>query len=305
MQTADQSQDHKHFEVTGETSLEEYMNIVTNDRRTNAIDHESLQIIFERLQERAQRRTEDDKYNADRQQRRDIDALRSKIKRLEPPVAADDTWDQVRPRLEKFEEYRILGSDELRRTAFEKHIRRLKEREDEHERDRSRRDHRDRDRRDRDHRNGHSDRRHRSRSPEVDAYEADRKKAIADREKSYRKSSRLTPPHRSERDERDRYDRGSRSVNLSHYDRERRDREAERERSYVSRGDPFLRSDPREKVSELDYGDSRPGSSVRRRRESDADSHSSRRDAKVSIALLIEKCTLRPSVAHQTGQEIP
>ena len=65
---------------------------------------------------------------------------------------------------------------------------------------------------------------------------------------------------------------------MSVYDRERREREMERERSYVSR------ADPREKGRALDYGDedavgSRPGS-VRKRRDSDV-SNSSRRSTKV------------------------
>ena len=63
------------------------------------------------------------------------------------------------------------------------------------------------------------------------------------------------------------------------YERERREREHERERNYLSR------ADPRDKGRTLDYGDedqvgSRPPS-VRKRRESDG-SMSSRRDNKVS-----------------------
>jgi hypothetical protein len=80
---------------------------------------------------------------------------------------------------------------------------------------------------------------------------------------------------------------------MSHYDRERREREAEREHNYVSR------ADPRDRGEALDYGDSRPGS-VRRRRESDAVSPGSKRDNKVRIvsklsALFICKAKLRHS----------
>lgn len=250
------------------------------DRRTEKLDDDSLSLIFQRLLEKVMKRNEEDKYQAERHQRRAIDALRSRIKHLEPPVGVNDTWEQVRPRIEKLEEYRSLDSDELRRSAFDKYVRRLKEKEDDdRERDRARRDRdRDRDRlrdRDRDFRNGHDHRRRRTRtrSPEPDAYEADRKKAQADRERSYRRGSvaGLSPPpyNRRDRDERDRYD--GRQVS-SHYDRERRQREVERERSYISR------ADPRDKASELDYGDSRPGS-VRRRRDSDVESP--KRDVKV------------------------
>lgn len=268
------------------------------DRRTANIDRNDMSIIFERLRDKVLKRNEEDKHHAERHQRRAVDNLRSKIKHLEPPVAVGDTWEQVRPRVEKLEEYCALDSDDLRRSAFDKFMRRLKEKEEDQERDRSRRDHRDRERdrprdreRDRDYRNGHADshRRHRTRtrSPEPDAYEADRKKAQADRERQYRKtgsSTGLSPPYRRdrERDDRDRFerDRGSRQVSLSHYDRERREREAERERSYVSR------ADPRDKGSELDYGESRPGS-IRRRRDSEGESPASRRDSKVCLLPLL------------------
>lgn len=252
------------------------MTIMKADRRTASIEPESLKLIFERLRDKAMRRSEDDKHHAERQQRKAVDALRSRIKRLESPIRVDDTWEEVRPRLENLEEYRALDSEDLRRSAFDKTIRRLKDKE-EYDRDRSRRDHRDhRDRdRERDYRNGHHSRRHRTRSPEPDAYEADRKKAQADRERQYRKGS--SPPPRRERDERDRYvPRGS------HYERERRDREVERERSFSSR------ADPRERVSELDYGDG-GRASTRRRRDSDDDSLAGRRDIKVRHSMFIQR----------------
>lgn len=262
----------KRYELTPKTTFEEFLSIMQSDRRTASLDRDSLHLIFERLREKILRRNEEDKHHAERQQRRAVDALRSRIKHLEPPVLLGDTWEQVRPRIEKFEEFRALDSDEARHAAFDKHMRRLKEKEEDYERERSRRDHRDRDR-DRDLRNGYAGRRHPTRTPEPDAYEADRKKAQADRERQYRKSgvTGLSPPPRDYRDERDKHDRGSRQASLSHYDRERREREAERERSYISR------ADPRDKGSELDYGDSRAGSMRRRR---DSEGLSPRRDTK-------------------------
>ncbi len=64
-----------------------------------------------------------------------------------------------------------------------------------------------------------------------------------------------------------------------HYGRERRQREAERERSYVSRADPSEST-----VSLLDYGDSGGRTSAgRRRRESDESASRRDRDAKVCL----------------------
>lgn len=278
------------------------------DRRTATIDRDALQLIFDRLYEKVLRRTEDEKHSAERHQRRAIDTLRSKIKHLDPPVRSTDDWNKdVRSRVEKTEEYRALETDDLRKAAFEKVIRRLKEKEEDAEKERER----DRDRRrdghphpshreDRpDYRNGHSTASYRDRratsgrlshSPEPDAYEADRRKAMADREKSYRKASGttgLSPPPpviRDRRDERDR-DRSrpdrhrsprhaSEGGRLSHYDRERREREEERERLYRTRGDP------RGSRDELDYGAgggesrSATGSERRRRRGEGSDGES-------------------------------
>ncbi|EAW07806.1 snoRNA-splicing protein PRP40 [Aspergillus clavatus NRRL 1] len=287
----------KRYEITAKTTFEEFNSIVSADRRTANINSDILHLLFDRIKEKAIRRSEEEKHAADRHQRRAMDALRSRLKRLEPPVRATDTWDQVRPRVERLEEYKAIESDELRQVAFDKFIRRLKEKEEDVDRERdprdrdrgSRRDHHDR--ADRDHRRG--ERRgppsRLSRTPEPDAYEADRRKAQADRERSYRKVSGLSPVRekRDERDNRDRdrererdrdryrdrvdrdWDRERTPRPLAHYDRERRDREEERERLYRTRGDPRGGRD------ELDYGgDTRSTTSNDRRRRRDSDTES-------------------------------
>ncbi|KAI9840349.1 MAG: hypothetical protein M1838_004118 [Thelocarpon superellum] len=344
--------DDKRFEIQKKTTLEEFMSVVGADRRTAHLDQDALRLIFERLREKNVRRSEDDKHQAERQHRRGIDALRSKIKHLDPAVGLTDSWEQVRARIQHLDEYRALESDELRRSAFEKFMRRLKERDEdgerERDRDRDRRDkERDRDRdrerergtslgdkipprhRSRDARNGYGSHRgggggrhgRLSRSPEPDAYEAERKKAQAERERQYRKASvtGLSPPHhrgdreRGDRDrdrerERDRdRERGGdrdrdrdreRGTSRTVFDRgERRERgagagagagavgEDERERLYRTRGDPKGSRD------ELDYGEGRSGGGSggggrrRPRGDSDGDVESvgnGRRDSKRS-----------------------
>jgi pre-mRNA-processing factor 40 len=258
--------------MTTKTSFDDFTSVMRADQRTAAYDKETLRMIYDRLIAKVQERDEKERHKAERHHRHQIDDLRSRVKRLDPPVRIEDTWEQVRPRLEKYDEYYALESDDLRRTAFEKHIRRLKEREEDERRDK-----------DRDHRNGHS-KRHRTATPEADAYEADRRKAQAARERSYGKRGipGVSPPPRSRDWDADRYDgrdnRDSRKVSSNHYERDRRDREAERERSYLSRADPKDRTAP------LDYDlDERPSSGSRRRRDSDDASVRSARSSKVSI----------------------
>lgn len=284
----------KRFEITKKTTFDDFADVMVTDRRTADIDRDALKLIFDRLYEKVLKRDEEEKHAADRHQRRAVDGLRSRIKHLDPPVRSSDSWEVVRPRVEKTDEYRALESDEVRKGAFDKVIKRLKEKDEDIDRDRDRRRSRRED--DRDPRNGHSGRIEGRRgrlsgTPEVDAYEADRRKAMADREKSYRKSNALglsPPPSLSSRDrdrDRDRRDRDDRHGrlersppprHLSHYDRERRDREEERERLYRTRGDP------RGSRDELNYGEesrSVTGSERRRRRggESDGDSDGSAR----------------------------
>ncbi|CAG8384673.1 unnamed protein product [Penicillium salamii] len=278
--------DDKRFEVTAETTFDEFNTVISSDRRTSKIDSDILKLLFERIQDKAIRRNEDEKHAADRHQRRAVDALRSRIKRLEPPVRATDTWAEVQPRLEKYDEYKDLETDELRESAFEKAIRRMKERDEDAEKEReiysqSRGGRRDYDRGDRDYRSGRGERRGQSsrvsRTPETDAYEADRRKAQADRERTYRKVSGISPSRdrREERSDRDRY--RSRDRDFERGPRSARDgdrREDERERLYRTRGDPRGGRD------ELDYGggDTRSVASGdrRRRRDSDAESVASR-----------------------------
>lgn len=245
------------------------------------------------------RRNEDDKHQAEKQQRRAFDGLRSFIKHLEPPVKADDTYEKVRPRIERSEEYIAVPSEDLRRSAFDKVIRRLKEKDEDAEKDRLKRRERDplekpnRDRGDRD----RGERPHRSsgrharpsRSPEPDAYEADRRKAIADREKNYRKSNvadtLLSPGRRgSDRGDRPREPDRERDLDRPHrnrrepsprHDRDRREKDDERDRLYRRRGDP------RGSIDDLPYGDEKPSGSRRRRADSDIESAGSRRDSKV------------------------
>ena len=190
--------------------------------------------------------------------------------------------------MEKYDEYKAVGSDDLRQAAFEKVLRRLREKEEDADKllERFRGDRRDYHDRDRDHRRG-SDRKaatpssRRSRTPEHDAYEADRRKAQADRERSYRRTGPLSPirERRDDRDrekdrtDRDRYrerrDRDHDRRPPSHYELERREREEERERLYRTRGDP------RGSRDELDYGADTP-SERRRRCDSDTESVNAR-----------------------------
>ena len=273
------------YEVSEKTKFDHFLNVMLGDRRTKNINEDELKLIFDRLYDKVIKRNEEEKHAADRHQRRAVDSLRSRIKHLEPPVRITDSWEQVQLRIEKYAEYRLLETDELRKSAFEKVMKRLKEKEEDAEKDRERRRSRRDD--DREYRNGdrREVRRRGSKTPEVDVYEAERRKAVADREKQYRKANYtgLSPPRervrsRDRRDDRHgRLERDAPVRSVSGY--ERRERDDERERLYRTRGDP------RGSRDELNYGEagSVAGSERRRRRGGDSDGESvdsGRRSAK-------------------------
>lgn len=241
-----------------------------------------------------------------------MDDLRDHLKRMDPPVTLSDTFDKVRPRILKVAEFQSLPDDALH-NVFDRHMRRLREKEEDlargarhsSDRDVSRRDG-DRARSERSHRSGGGGSRRRSRSPELDPYEADRRKAIAERERNHRKSTMAETllasererggtsgaggrrPSSSPRRERDHpprdYDRPSRSRRDDDRDYDRRDREEDRERYRRRAGAE------RGSYDELPYGDERPASGARRRRQDEEDDYARRdsRDSKVRFPTAFE-----------------
>jgi len=256
------------YRFTTKTTEEDFLTLLGDDKRTVLTNKSVLHAAYKKLHYHATLHEEDLARDEKRHQRKAIDALRSRIKRLDPPVDPEDRYDDIRPRLERYDEFTALTEDE-RRAAFDKHMGRLQE-DAERDRERSRRAHA---RDDRSSRRSDRDReRRRSRSPpggaaatqrerEMDAYEADRRRAVEQRERQYRRSSNggLSPPPREgvprRATGRDVMDRGvdDRRLREDRYDRERRERDAERERAYVSRADPYA------KAADLDYGESSDG----------------------------------------------
>lgn len=307
------------FEVKVDTPFEAFAEVMRQHSQTSYLKEDDLKMIFERLIEKVNRRLRQSKLDEERRKKDQIEDLRIAMKKVDPAIRVEDSYESVSERLAGRRDFEN-ADDEMRRAAFDKYIRRLKERDHDPTRRRDRDRERDRDR-DRDYRNGSRrddrererdrDRDRRHRSPEIDAYEADRRRAQEARERSYRRPSfGLTPPPRDRRDDRT-YERGDRRGDRleSIYDRERRERELERERSYISR------ADPRDKGKTLDYGDddavgSRPGS-VRKRQSSEG-SVSSRRDIKVSLTFLpscpelkILTCPQRPRRDRRTRSPEP
>ncbi|PNS19775.1 hypothetical protein CAC42_7742 [Sphaceloma murrayae] len=296
-------------------ALEDFRSIISSgSRRFPQLTPNKVAALYGRLMEFLDAQFKEDAAAEEaRTRRKAIDALRQRIKSLEPPMTIDDTWELIRPRVERLEEYAVLGKEEDRKAAFDKQMERIQYEAEREKRDRRhRRDKDDRPYRERD-RDGHRDRdrdRRRSHTPsaisERDAYAEDRRRATEQRERQYRHTSGasangLSPPPRDRERRRDDDRYAGRKASLDdpppprrredredRYDRERRERDAERERAYVSRADPFS------KGGELDYGDE--GGDAGRKRSGSGDVGGGRKRVKMEDEAKEEK-------ALQSGSE--
>ncbi|KAF8476045.1 hypothetical protein BDZ91DRAFT_689892 [Kalaharituber pfeilii] len=237
--------EEKRFEISHKTTFDEFAAFVRTDSRTASLDHDTLVVLFDKLREKVVKRVEDDRHQAERHLRRRMDALRSILKHLEPPVEVTDSWEQVRPRIQKLEEFQALETEELRRQAFDKFIRRLKEKQEEREKDIERRERKEKDR-EREKEKEKEKEKEREKLPRSDRDRIDRERE-RERERSHRDRDRDSDLgrnshhyHRSSRHPRDREgSHGHRSRSPPEpdmYEAERRRAAGERERQYLRSG---------------------------------------------------------------------
>lgn len=126
--------------VDDRTDFDRFYSAVRDDNRVSDLSEDTLKLIYQRLKRSTvSKRRDVDRYADERRLRRAQDALRSVIKYLEPPVTVDSSWESVKHRIADSEEYLALPDEATRRTAFDKHLRRLRERiQDDRERERER-----------------------------------------------------------------------------------------------------------------------------------------------------------------------
>lgn len=126
--------------VDERTDFDRFYRAIRDDNRISDLSEETLNLIFQRLkQSTTSKRRDVDRYADERRLRRAQDALRSVIKYLEPPVTLDSSWESIKHRIADTEEYRALPDEATRRVAFDKHLRRLRERiQDDRDRERER-----------------------------------------------------------------------------------------------------------------------------------------------------------------------
>lgn len=132
--------DAKREVVTLQTDFEAFTALLQSDNRTSHMSEQTLRAIYEQFQGRARKKADEERKVEERRLRRKQDDLRAAMKKLEPPIGIDDTYDAVRIRISMLAEFTSLETEASREAAFDKYIRRLKERIEEDEQRAARRD---------------------------------------------------------------------------------------------------------------------------------------------------------------------
>ncbi|GHJ83823.1 hypothetical protein NliqN6_0225 [Naganishia liquefaciens] len=105
---------------------DEFDRFVEELKLTSLIEPKHVQDVYEVLQSRLEREAADKKRRAERKRRHLIDDLRYGMKKAEPPIDLEGTYEAAIPAMERLREFKELD-DEARREAFEKFVRRQKE----------------------------------------------------------------------------------------------------------------------------------------------------------------------------------
>ncbi|CAG8510934.1 4131_t:CDS:10, partial [Acaulospora colombiana] len=104
------------FTLNSAVTFEQFQSTLFSDERVASVNEVNLKIIFEQLLRKQERR-----------HRRKLDAFKSVFKNFETMITPEATWEQVRPVVEKTEEFHAIESEEQRIEVFNKFMDRVKE----------------------------------------------------------------------------------------------------------------------------------------------------------------------------------
>ncbi|WVF65736.1 hypothetical protein IAT40_000468 [Kwoniella sp. CBS 6097] len=252
-------------EIKINTTLEEMEGWLKEIHMDTQIEEQLRKEVYDLVHGRLKQAAEDEIRRAERRKRHRIDDLRYALKKVQRHIDLEMTYEEALPHMKDLQEFKDVTEEEDRKSAFDKFIRRQKEklREAESSEHGSTRGHRDREREDRHDRDREreKDRRYSSsKTKDHDKESKGDKDSMDVDDGEYRiKSDREREREKEGERERDR-DRGG--------DRRDRDRERERERERdrnKDRGDRDRRDSHRERERERDRDRDRDSGSGRKR----------------------------------------
>ncbi|KAI8098062.1 uncharacterized protein B0P05DRAFT_523202 [Gilbertella persicaria] len=112
------------YDVGLESSFEDYLNALDEQVKTE-VSQDNLRFVFEHLQAKAAQRIKDEKRRQEKKHRKKLDIFRYALKHAIPPIQLEETWEQVKSRVEHLEEYKEL-EEEYRQEVFDRYMKRLK-----------------------------------------------------------------------------------------------------------------------------------------------------------------------------------
>ncbi|KAJ9120055.1 hypothetical protein QFC22_002952 [Naganishia vaughanmartiniae] len=118
-------------------SRDEFGAFLEDNKLTSVIDPKRVSEVYEIIQSRLEKDAADQKRRAERKRRHLIDDLRYGMKKADPSIDLDGTYEDAIPAMEKLREFKDLD-EEGRKEAFEKFIKRQKEKIRERTRERER-----------------------------------------------------------------------------------------------------------------------------------------------------------------------
>ncbi|KAG5518455.1 hypothetical protein PMAC_002850 [Pneumocystis sp. 'macacae'] len=111
--------DEQRFDFNDKTTLSQFSDLMRKDKKGAEFSDHTLSS----LREKVLRRLENEKRSDERRQKRRINELRYLIKHLRPPLHPEDTWPDIRKRIEHTQEFLAVDSEENRELAFKKQMR--------------------------------------------------------------------------------------------------------------------------------------------------------------------------------------
>ncbi|KAG8746212.1 hypothetical protein FRC10_005728, partial [Ceratobasidium sp. 414] len=223
-------------------SEEGFREAIKGSRDIAGLSDKDITEVYNTFKDELNQKAADEARKAERRKRHQIEDLRSALKKMDPPVGLDVTYEQAVPLIQDLKEFRAIEDEETRAAAFAKYEK-LKELSED----------------------GGSATSRKRKEPSHHSYDRDSKSARHHRDYDDRRHGREEDYDRDRDRTRDRdrdyRDRDYRSSRYERDDRDR-DRERERERDRGHRSDKHRRDtmdvDPRPPpTKELDYSDER------------------------------------------------
>ena len=115
--------------VLPDSTLEQFKEAL-GDNLVGRVTPINLSLLFIEYQADAQDRIEEEQRYQEKKLKRRMDAFKSLLKRVTPSIQVNETWNDIRSRLEGRTDYEALRDDNLRIQVFEKYVKRLKEKLD-------------------------------------------------------------------------------------------------------------------------------------------------------------------------------